>query len=73
LPTYLVIAQILVCVALIATILFQLHGGGIGGIFGQSESVYRTRRGLEKTLLKLTITLAIVFIILAVLTTMSAR
>lgn len=71
-PTYLVIAQILVCVALIATILFQLHGGGIGGIFGQSESVYRTRRGLEKTLLKLTITLAVVFIILAVLTTMSA-
>jgi len=72
LPTYLVIAQILVCVALIATILFQLHGGGIGGIFGQSESVYRTRRGLEKTMLKLTITLAVVFIILAVLTTMSA-
>ncbi len=71
-PTYLVIAQILVCVALIATILFQLHGGGIGGIFGQSESVYRTRRGLEKTMLKLTITLAVVFIILAVLTTMSA-
>ena len=71
-PTYLVIAQILVCVALIATILFQLHGGGIGGIFGQSESVYRTRRGLEKTMLRLTITLAVVFIILAVLTTMSA-
>jgi preprotein translocase subunit SecG len=73
LPTYLVIAQILVCVALIATILFQLHGGGIGGIFGQSESVYRTRRGLEKTLFKLTIALTVVFIILAVLTTLSAR
>lgn len=72
-PTYLVIAQILVCVALIATILFQLHGGGIGGIFGQSESVYRTRRGLEKTLFKLTIALTVVFIILAVLTTLSAR
>ena len=72
-PTYLVIAQILVCVALIVTILFQLHGGGIGGIFGQSESVYRTRRGLEKTLFKLTIALTVVFVILAVLTTMSAR
>lgn len=72
-PTYLVIAQILVCVALIVTILFQLHGGGIGGIFGQSESVFRTRRGLEKTLFKLTIALTVVFVILAVLTTMSAR
>jgi len=72
LPTYLVIAQILIAVALIATILFQLHGGGLGGIFGQSDSVYRTRRGIEKTLFKLTIVLAIIFVILAVLMVMSA-
>jgi preprotein translocase subunit SecG len=73
LPTYLVIAQILIAVALIATILFQLHGGGLGGIFGQSDSVYRTRRGIEKTLFKLTIVLAIIFVILAVLMVMSAQ
>jgi preprotein translocase subunit SecG len=73
LPTYLVIAQILVSVALITTILFQLHGGGLGGIFGQPDSVYRTRRGLEKTLLKLTITLAVIFVILAVLMVASAQ
>lgn len=72
-PTYLVIAQILVCAALIATILFQLHGGGLGGIFGQSDSVYRTRRGLEKTMLRLTIILAVVFVILAVLMVSSAQ
>lgn len=71
-PIYLVIAQILIAVALIATILFQLHGGGLGGIFGQSDSVYRTRRGIEKTLFKLTIVLAIIFVILAVLMVMSA-
>ena len=71
-PTYLVIAQILIAVALIATILFQLHGGGLGGIFGQSDSVYRTRRGIEKTLFKLTIVLAVIFVILAVLMVMSA-
>jgi len=69
---YLVIAQILVSVALIATILFQLHGGGLGGIFGQSDSVYRTRRGIEKTLFKLTITLAVIFVTLAVLVAASA-
>jgi len=72
LPTYLVIAQILIATALIATILFQLHGGGLGGIFGQSDSVYRTRRGIEKTLFKLTIVLAVIFVILAVLMVMSA-
>jgi len=72
LPTYLVIAQILIATALIATILVQLHGGGLGGIFGQSDSVYRTRRGIEKTLFKLTIVLAIIFVILAVLMVMSA-
>jgi preprotein translocase subunit SecG len=67
LPTYLLVAQTLVSVALIATVLFQLRGGGIGGIFGQADSVYRTRRGIESTLLKLTIVLAVVLVILATL------
>ena len=66
-PKYFAIAQILVAVALIATVLFQLHGGGLGGIFGQAESTYRTRRGIEKTLFKLTIVLAVIFITLAIL------
>ena len=66
-PTYLLVAQILVAVALIVAVMLQLHGGGIGGIFGQSESVYRTRRGVEKTLLRVTIILAIVFVIFATL------
>jgi len=72
LPTYLVVAQILVTIALIATILFQLHGGGLGGIFGQSSSVYRTRRGIERTLFRLTIVLSVLFVIFAVLIVMSA-
>ena len=66
-PTYLIVAQILVAVALIATVLFQLHGGGLGGIFGQSDSVYRSRRGVEKTLLRLTIVLGVIFVIFATL------
>lgn len=65
-PTYLAVAQILISVALIATVMFQIRGGGLGGIFGQPDSVYRTRRGIEKTLLRLTIVLVIVFIILAI-------
>ncbi len=47
-PVYLVIAQILVAVALIAVLALQVKGGGLGGIFGQSDGVYRTRRGVEK-------------------------
>ena len=66
-PTYLLVAQILVSAALIATVLFQLRGGGIGGIFGQADSVYRTRRGIESTLLKLTIVLVVVLVVLATL------
>ena len=64
-PTYFLIAQILISIALIATVLFQLRGGGIGGIFGQADSVYRTRRGIESTLLRLTIILAVLLVIFA--------
>jgi preprotein translocase subunit SecG len=67
LPTYLLVAQILVSIALIAAVLFQLRGGGIGGIFGQADSVYRTRRGIESTLLRLTIILVVVLVVLATL------
>jgi len=65
-PSYLLIAQILVAVALIGVILLQVKGGGLGGIFGQPDSVYRTRRGVEKSLLQITIALTVVFILLAI-------
>jgi preprotein translocase subunit SecG len=66
-PTYLAIAQLLVAIALIVVILFQLHGGGMGGIFGQTDSVFRTRRGVERSLFILTIVLAIVFVMVAII------
>ena len=60
--TYLNVAQIVIALALILAVLFQVRGGGLGGIFGQPGSVYRTKRGMEKTLFQLTIALAILFI-----------
>ena len=66
-PTYLVIAQILVAIALIVVVTLQVKGGGLGGIFGQPDSVYRTRRGVEKTLFQMTIALAVLFTILSIL------
>ena len=65
-PSYLIIAQILVAIALISVILLQVRGGGLGGIFGQPGSVYRTRRGAEKSLFQFTVALVIVFIILSI-------
>ncbi|MGA7678523.1 MAG: preprotein translocase subunit SecG [Dehalococcoidia bacterium] len=64
---YLLIAQIVVAVILIIVLMLQVHGGGLGGIFGQADSVYRTRRGTEKTLLQFTIGLTILFVIICIL------
>jgi preprotein translocase subunit SecG len=65
--TYLYVAQMIVAVALILTCLLQVRGGGLGGIFGQSDSVYRTKRGVEKTLFQLTIVLTFIFIVLSII------
>ena len=64
--TYFSIAIIVVSVALVLSILFQVKGGGLGGIFGQADTVYRTKRGVEKTLFQLTIALAVLFVVVSV-------
>ncbi len=63
---YLYIAQIIIAAALILVSLLQVRGGGLGGIFGQADTVYRTKRGVERTLFQLTIVLAVLFIVLAI-------
>ncbi len=64
--TYFSIAQIVLSIALILAILFQVRGGGLGGIFGQASTVFRTKRGVEKTLFQLTIVLVVLFIIISI-------
>ncbi len=64
--TYLGIAQIVVSIGLILACLLQVKGTGLGGIFGQADTVYRTRRGAEKTLFQLTIVLVVLFIIVSI-------
>ena len=63
---YLNIAQIVLSVALVLIILLQVRGGGLGGIFGQADTVYRTRRGIEKSLFQLTIVLIVLFVIISI-------
>ncbi len=62
---FLHIAQIVLSAALILVILIQVRGGGLGGIFGQPDTVYRTRRGIERSLFQLTIILVVLFIAVA--------
>lgn len=64
---YLNIAQLIIAVTLILAVLLQVRGGGLGGIFGSPEAVFRTRRGVEKTFFKLTIVLVVLFILLSIL------
>jgi preprotein translocase subunit SecG len=64
---YIQIVQIIISIALIAVILAQAKGqGGLGGIFGGDSTVYRTRRGVEKTLFNVTVGLAIAFFVISV-------
>ncbi|HVB65833.1 MAG TPA: preprotein translocase subunit SecG [Nitrolancea sp.] len=61
------IAMILISVVLIVVVLMQSKGSGFSGAFGgSSSSIYRTRRGLEKTLYQFTIGIAIAFVIVAI-------
>jgi preprotein translocase subunit SecG len=70
---YLYVAQIVVAVALILVAMLQVRGGGLGGIFGQADTVYRTKRGVEKTLFQMTIALVVIFIILSIVSLQVSR
>jgi preprotein translocase subunit SecG len=71
LTDYLALAMILISIALIAIILLQVKGEGIGGL--QSGSFVRTRRGVEKTLFQMTIVLVVIFLVVAAVSVVAAR
>jgi preprotein translocase subunit SecG len=60
---FVLIAQILISAALMASILLQSRGAGLGATFGGDSSVYRSRRGIEKRLFQFTVVLGIAFCI----------
>ena len=66
---YINIAQIILSIALVAAIILQSKGAGLGGLTGGSEGggVFRARRGVEKLLFNITVVLAIAFFITAVI------
>lgn len=69
--TYLNIALMIVSAALVAIILLQSRGAGLGGLGGGDiggGSGYHVRRGVERLLFNLTIALSVVFFALALIT-----
>lgn len=64
---YFNVIQIILALALILVIMLQVRGGGLGGIFGQADTVFRTRRGIEKTLFQITIVLIILFVAISLI------
>lgn len=59
--------QIAVSALLVAAILLQQKGVGLGSAFGGSGQVYRSKRGIEKGLFIFTIVLAVIFAATALL------
>ena len=62
LSDFLHIAQILVSVTLIVVVLMQVKGTGFGAALGGADQSFRTRRGIQRSLHRLTILLIVVFI-----------
>jgi preprotein translocase subunit SecG len=60
--TYLDIALIIISVLLILSVILQSKGAGLGGLTGaDTGSVFTARRGVERTLFRLTIILSVIF------------
>jgi preprotein translocase subunit SecG len=57
------VGQLIVGIALMASILLQARGTGLSGAFGGDSAVYRSRRGVERRLWQFTILLTVLFVL----------
>ena len=59
----LAVGQIIVSVFLIIAVLMQARGVGLSSAFGGDTSVYRSRRGIERQLMRFTVLLVVLFVL----------
>ncbi len=59
---FLSFGQILISALLIVLVLLQVRGTGFGAALGGQDASFRTRRGLQRSLHRLTILVVVVFI-----------
>jgi len=62
------IVQILIAIVLMGAILLQTRGSGFTAFGSADSSIYRTRRGFEKTLFQFTIVLAVFWVLVSIAT-----
>jgi preprotein translocase subunit SecG len=66
------VAQIVIAVAVSSSILLQARGTGLSSTFGGESTAYRSRRGLERTLFRLTVVLIAVYVVISLVGARSA-
>jgi preprotein translocase subunit SecG len=72
--TYFQIALIITSIALIASVILQSKGVGLGGLSGNDTGgVFTARRGIEKTLFWVTIGISVLFCILTIATVIFSK
>ncbi|HET6316695.1 MAG TPA: preprotein translocase subunit SecG [Chloroflexota bacterium] len=64
--TAFLIIQMLLAIVLIGAILLQTRGSGFSAFGSSDSSIYRTRRGFEKTLFQFTIVLAVAWVLVSI-------
>jgi len=63
--TIILSVNIVVSIAIVALILLQGKGAGLGSAWGGGGELFQTRRGIEKVTLRLTVVLIVVFFVLS--------
>jgi preprotein translocase subunit SecG len=67
--TFLYVAIIITSIGLVASVILQSKGAGLGGLTGvETGGVYTARRGIERTLFWVTLALSILFFVLVLVT-----
>lgn len=72
-PQALIVVQIVISILLVGSILLQARGAGLGRAWGGGAEFYRSKRGLERILFGLTIVLATLFLLTAILGALLAQ
>jgi preprotein translocase subunit SecG len=69
LSSFMMLATMILGLALIVVVIVQgQNSGSLGSMFGGGSDIYRTRRGIEKTLFNVTFLLAGLFMFTALIT-----
>ncbi|MCL5026340.1 MAG: preprotein translocase subunit SecG [Chloroflexi bacterium] len=69
--TYLNLIEIIISIGLILFVLLQSKGAGFSGTFSTDTSIFRTRRGVEKTLFQFTLVLAGLFVVISIISVLA--